>query len=141
MKETKVADEETKSLTNNSQPNLTASEVQPVYINLYLFQINLNILYSYFYLIASVLMNIINRYLYQKYSFKFNFTLLLFQQLTAIIFFNFIFTRSQNFNRIVGKCSFKEFNDKKFQLIFVAFLFISNLLCSFIGNQKVNTVM
>lgn len=136
MKETK--EKITTSQVTNSENSIT---VQPTYISLYFFQINLNILYSYFYLITSILMNIINRILYQKYDFKFNFTLLLFQQFTAIIFFNFIFTRNQNFNRIVGKCSFKEFYDKKYRLIFISFLFLSNLLCSFVGNQKVNTVM
>jgi hypothetical protein len=136
MKETKE-EIKTPQTLNVEKPQT----VQPTYISLYFFQINLNILYSYFYLITSILMNIINRILYQKYNFKFNFTLLLFQQFTAIIFFNFIFTRNQNFNRIVGKCSFREFYDKKYQLIFVSFLFLSNLLCSFVGNQKVNTVM
>ena len=125
----------------NSNIDKTENKSQSIYINLYFFQVNVNLLYSYFYLITSILMNIINRILYQKYDFKFNFTLLLIQQLSAIIFFNFIFTKSQNFNRVVGKCSFKEFNDKKYKLLFVAFLFLSNLLCSFLGNQKVNTVM
>jgi hypothetical protein len=133
-----------KTNASDNNPSSSGSEERPVqhtYVSLYFFQINLNILYSYFYLFASILMNIINRFLYQKYNFKFNFTLLLLQQLTAIIFFNFIFTRSENFKRIVGKCSISEFNDRKFTLIFVAFLFLSNLLCSFLGNQKVNTVM
>lgn len=135
----KVEKEEIKTTLDENkvkQPN-----VQSTYISLYFFQVNLNILYSYFYLITSILMNIINRILYQKYEFKYNFTLLLFQQFTAIIFFNFVFPRNQNFVKIVGKCSFKEFYEKKYQLFYVSFLFLSNLLCSFVGNQKVNTVM
>ena len=134
MSESKVAQETLNKPQSVSTP-------QPTYISLYFFQINLNLLYSYFYLITSILMNLINRILYLKFDFKFNFTLLLIQQFSAIIFFNFIFSRSKSFNQVVGKCSFKEFNQRKFQLVFVAFLFLSNLLCSFLGNQKVNTVM
>ena len=59
-------------IEKNSNIDKTENKSQSIYINLYFFQVNVNLLYSYFYLITSILMNIINRILYQKYDFKFN---------------------------------------------------------------------
>lgn len=139
MKETQVESETHPQAQSDKQQIINTP--QPIYLNLYFFELNMNLVYSYCFLITSMLLNLINRILYQIYDFKFNFTLILLQQLSAILIFNFIFTKSKNFNREVGKCSFSEFNERKFQLIFVALLFLSNILCSFLGNQKVNTVM
>ncbi len=110
------------------------------YLNLYFFSISYNILSALLYLFVSIIMNINNRMLFRT-GFKFNFTLLLLQQITTFICFNFIFTLSERYNREIGKCSFKEFWDKKWIFIYISIIFILNILTSFIGNQMVNTPM
>jgi hypothetical protein len=93
------------------------------------------------YLTTSILLNIVNRVIYQKYNFKFNFTLLFIQQFFCTIFFKIISTKSKSFKEKVGEISFQKFKDKKFSYLFFCFLFILNFLSSFIGNQLVNTAM
>lgn len=113
----------------------------PRYHKIGSFQISQNLLVTYLYLFSSILMNIINRVLYQKYNFKFNFTLLLIQQLACLLFFKFAGPKFKNFNDKVGKISFAEFYRNRSMILFFSGLFILNLLTSFIGNQKVNTAM
>jgi hypothetical protein len=111
------------------------------FINLYFFKISGNMVLASLYLITSIFLNIINRVLYQKYNFKYNFTLLFMQQLFCTIFFKFVCVRFNNFNEKVGEISFRNFNSKKLQYLFFCSLFICNYLSSFIGNQLVNTAM
>jgi hypothetical protein len=111
------------------------------FINLYFFKISGNMLLATSYLLTSIFLNIINRVLYQKYNFKFNFTLLFIQQLFCTLFFKFVCVRFKNFNEKVGEISFQNFNSKKLQYLFFCFLFVCNYLSSFIGNQMVNTAM
>jgi solute carrier family 35 protein len=114
---------------------------QKIFLNLYFFKISGNILMAYVYLLASILLNVVNRILFQKYNFKFNFTLLFLQQLFCTIFFRFVCVNFKSFNEKVGEISFSNFNKNKFLYLFFCFLFILNYLSSFIGNQLVNTAM
>jgi len=111
------------------------------YINLYFFKLSDNLIVTYLYLIASILLNIVNRVLYQKYNFKYNFTLLFLQQLFCAIFFKIISLTSKTFKEKVGDISYSDFKKNKSQYMFFCVLFIINLFCSFIANQKVNTAM
>lgn len=111
------------------------------YYNFYFFQISENILFTYLYLIVSILMNIINRVLYQKYNFKFNFTLLFLQQLSCTIFFSILSRTLPKFKEKVGEISVRDFLKNFKEYFFFCCLFILNYLSSFIGNQRVNTAM
>ena len=111
------------------------------YINLYFFKLSDNLIITYLYLIASIFLNIINRVLYQKYNFKFNFTLLFLQQLFCTIFFKIISLSSKTFKEKVGEVSFRDFKKNQAQYLFFSIIFSFNYLCSFIGNQMVNTAM
>jgi hypothetical protein len=111
------------------------------YINLYFFKVSDNLIVTYLYLIASILLNIVNRVLYQRYNFKFNFTLLFLQQLFCAIFFKIVSKYSSTFNKKVGDISYNDFKRNKAQYVFFCFIFIINYLSSFLGNQKVNTAM
>lgn len=93
------------------------------------------------YLMASILLNIINRVIYQKYNFKFNFTLLFIQQLFCTLFFRYVCVHIKSFNDKVGEISFSAFKKHKYQYLIFCLLFILNCLSSFIGNQMVNTAM
>lgn len=124
------------------EPKKAEIEVKNVrYYNFYFFQLSENIITTYMYLFASILMNIINRILYQKYNFKFNFTLLFIQQCCCMIFFNILSRRLPKFREKVGETSIKDFIKHKWDYMFFCSIFIMNYLSSFIGNQNVNTAM
>jgi len=63
------------------------------------------------------------------------------QQIFSLFFFVFIGPRFKKFRETLGQTSFSEFLKLKKHIIIFSFLFISNILTSFIGNQKVNTAM
>ena len=120
--------------------SITPEQNKTKYLNLYFFSLSYNYLYALLYLFVSVIMNINNRMLFST-GFKFNFTLMLLQQITTLICFNFIFTQSERFKKDVGKSSLKEFLSIKWTFILISLVFIGNILSSFIANQKVNTPM
>lgn len=111
------------------------------FYNFYFFSISDNIIITYVYIIASILMNIINRIIFNKYNFKFNFTYMLLQQILCLILFVFIGPRFKKFRDTLGQTSFQEFLRLKKYIIIFSMLFISNIMSSFLGNQKVNTAM
>ena len=112
------------------------------YINLYFCKINVGMVFTYIYLFASILLNIVNRLLYQKFHFKFNFTLMFCQQLFCFMFFTFVASKNENFKKKAGEISLKDFLKLKYYYIFFCLLFTLNYLSSFIGNQLVvNTAM
>ena len=123
--------------TTTTPPSTTTNE----YFSLYFLEIKTTILFTYLYLFSSIMLNLINRVLYREYNFKFNFTLILVQQITAIICFQVIFTRLENYKEKVGQISIEEFLNKKFFIFSFSILFIMNILSSFLGNQLVNTQM
>jgi len=63
------------------------------------------------------------------------------QQIFCLIFFVYIGPRFKQFRDTLGQTSFKEFLMLKKHILIFSVLFISNILSSFIGNQKVNTTM
>lgn len=111
------------------------------YINLYFFEIKASLLFTYMYLFASIMLNLVNRKLFSIYNFKFSFTLIMLQQIMGIICFQILFTRFENYRKNVGEVSLREFRDKKYPIIVFAMIFLLNVFSSFIGNQKVNTQM
>lgn len=122
-------------MINNNQ----ATQVQMV--NLYFTKIRLNYLFVYVYLVSSILLGILNRKLFQ-YGFKFNFTLMLVQQSTTILFFQFVFPLLKNYKTIMGgPITLNEFKEKKWSIISFSVIFTLNILSSFLGNQTVSTNM
>lgn len=112
------------------------------YYNFFLFKVSENIFFSYLYLFTSVGLTVVNRIVFQKYNFKFNYTLMFLQQLVCSIFFTLIAPKFKNFDKVVGEISFKDFWSRRLQYIFFCGLFMMNLMSSFYGNQLVkNTAM
>lgn len=111
------------------------------YYNFYFFRITDNIIITYVYILTSIFMNIINRIIFNKYNFKFNFTYMLMQQIFSLLFFVLIGPRFKKFRETLGQTSFSEFLKLKKHILIFSVLFILNILTSFIGNQKVNTAM
>ena len=71
------------SLTEDSE----LQQEKKTYINFYCFQVSVGIIFTYLYIVISILMNVINRIIFHTYHFKFNFTILFFQQLFCFITF------------------------------------------------------
>lgn len=130
--------------TKSIEPATKSEKVErdeKTYYNFYFFSISDNIIVTYVYILCSIFMNIINRIIFNKYNFKFNFTYMLMQQIFSLIFFVFIGPRFKKFRETLGNTSFSEFLRLKKHIIIFSVLFILNILTSFIGNQKVNTAM
>ena len=103
---------------------------------------SIGIIITYSYMTMSILMNIINRILFHQYKFKFNFTLMLLQQLLCMIAFFILSKTSNNFKTKIGEISLKDFISLKNNYISFAIIFILNNLTGFYGNQLVvNTPM
>ena len=112
------------------------------YINFYFFQVSVGIIFAYLYIIISILMNVINRIIFHTYHFKFNFTILFFQQLFALITFILLSMYSKTYRDKVGEISFYDFQKLQKNYISFTMIFILNNLSGFIGSQLIiNTPM
>ena len=78
------------------------SQEKKKYINLYICQLSVGIIFTYIFIICSITINIVNRVIFWKYKFKFNFTLVLLQQLFCMIFFTICSQKSQIFIEQTG---------------------------------------
>jgi hypothetical protein len=133
---------EKKPLLQKKEDEKTDDETEASkYVNLYFFEIKQSILFTYMYLFSSIMLSLVNRKIFTKFGFKFNFTLMILQQFMGIFCFQFLFSNIKNYKKIVGDVSVKEFFEKKFVILTFSLVFISNIMSSFIGNQKVNVPM
>ena len=112
------------------------------YLNFYFCQISVGIIFAYLYIIISILMNVINRIIFHTYHFKFNFTILFFQQLFCLITFILLSIYSKTYRNKVGEISFNDFQSLQKNYISFSLIFILNNLSGFIGSQLIeNTPM
>ena len=144
---------ETKSLksTKNSEKEqtqennyITSSDPNPPekkkYINLYICQLSIGIIFTYIFITCSITINIVNRVIFWKYKFKFNFTLVLLQQMFCMIFFSICSQKSQIFIEQTGGISFGDFWKLKYQYIGYCIFFILKTVNSFVGYQLVTNI-
>lgn len=117
-------------------------EQKKIYINFGCFQLSIGIIYTYTYIIASVLLNIINRVIFLSYKFKFNFFFLFLQQIICLLIFSIFGNNNKTFKQQAGEISIKDFLQLKYYYIIFSIVFLFNVLSSFIANQIViNTTM
>ena len=118
------------------------NEKNKTYINCFCCQISLGIIYTYIYITASVLVNIVNRIIFLTYHFKFNFFFLFLQQILVLILFSFFGKKNKTFKEKAGEISFKDFMLHKNYYFLFSLVFLFNILSSFHANQElVNTTM
>ena len=89
---------------------------------------------------CSITINIVNRVIFWKYKFKFNFTLVLLQQLFCMIFYTICSKKSEVFIAETGGVSFEDFWKLKFQYIGYCIFFILKTVTSFLGYQLVTNI-
>ena len=108
----------------NSINSLFSNQEKKDYLNLYCFKLSYGIIYTYLFIGASMSINIVNRVIFLKFDFKFNFSLMLLHQIFCILFFIILSNISKSFNKMIGEISFKDFYKLKIQYIFYCLFFI-----------------
>jgi len=110
------------------------------FINLGFCQLSIGIIFTYVYMICSILLNLINRVIYHTYNFQFNFFFMFCQQFVCLILFSCVGSRNETFKSQSGEISFRDFLKFKYDYLLFGFVFILNILSSFYGNQLVINV-
>jgi solute carrier family 35 protein len=147
LEESKEEINQEKEIRNNDKEislteDTSLQQEKKSYINLYFCQISIGIIFAYLYIVISILMNVINRIIFHTYYFKFNFTILFFQQLFCLITFILLSMYSKTYRSKVGEISFNDFQSLQTNYISFTLIFILNNLSGFIGSQLiVNTPM
>ena len=113
---------------------------QKSYLNFGFCQITIGIVFTYIYMICSILLNIINRVIYHTYNFQYNYCFMFCQQFICLILFSVVGSRNETFKKQTGEISFKDFFKHKYDYLLFGFIFILNILSSFYGNQLVINV-
>ena len=115
-------------------------EEKKKFINLYICQLSVGIIFTYIFIICSITINIVNRVIFWKYKFKFNFTLIFLQQIFCMVFFSLCSKYSEIFNTQTGGVSFADFWKLKYQYIGYSIFFIFKTLNSLLGYQWVTNI-
>ena len=118
------------------------NEEEKTYINCKCFQLSIGIIFTYIYITASILVNIINRIIFLTYKFTFNYFLLFLQQILLLFIFTYFGSKNKHFRKQAGEISFNDFKNYLFFYLFFSIVFLFNVLSSFFANQTVvNTTM
>jgi drug/metabolite transporter (DMT)-like permease len=136
QKHQEIEDSEEKTSTS-SESNI---QEKKKYINLYICHLSVGIIFTYIFIACSITINIVNRIIFWKYKFKFNFTLVLLQQMFCMIFFSICSQKSQIFIEQTGGISFSDFWMLKYQYIGYCIFFILKTVTSFLGYQLVTNI-
>ena len=110
------------------------------YINLYICELSVGIIFTYVFIACSITINIVNRVIFWKYKFKFNFTLVLLQQFFCMVFYFICSQKSVLFIEQTGGVSFEDFWKLKYQYIGYCIFFILKTVTSFLGYQLVTNI-
>ena len=102
-------------ILNTKKLKDTAPQEEKIYLNLYYFKLSYGILYTYLFIAASMIINIVNRVIFLQYKFKFNLLLILLHQIFCIIFFKILSKMNKSFIQMAGEISIKDFLKLKYQ--------------------------
>ena len=131
--------EELQKNVDSSSSDINSQEKKK-YINLYICKLSVGIIFTYIFITCSITINIVNRVIFWKYKFKFNFTLVLLQQMFCMIFFFICSKKSEIFIEQTGGVSFEDFWKLKYQYIGYSIFFILKTVTSFLGYQLVTNI-
>ena len=115
----------TKESTNDPKNN---------YVNLCLFSLSLETVYSLIYMFSSGSLNFIHLLLFFKYNFKFNFFYMFCHQLVLFIFFNLSKNR-KSFKKNTGPISFSDFMSFKWFYLLFSIIHSLNYLTFYFAMQ------
>ena len=140
LKSKNPSENEHQSETNYITPSEQNIPEKKKYINLYICQLSVGIIFTYIFITCSITINIVNRVIFWKYKFKFNFTLILLQQIFCMIFFSICSKYSKIFITQTGGVSMSDFWKLKYQYIGYSIFFILKTLNSLLGYQLVTNI-
>jgi drug/metabolite transporter (DMT)-like permease len=123
-----------------SSSSISNTKEKKKYINLYICHLSIGIIFTYIFIMCSITINIVNRVIFWKYKFKFNFTLVLLQQMFCMVFYSICSQKSEIFIEQTGGVSFSDFWKLKFQYIGYCLFFILKTVTSFLGYQLVTNI-
>ena len=123
-----------------SSSSISNTKEKKKYINLYICHLSIGIIFTYIFIMCSITINIVNRVIFWKYKFKFNFTLVLLQQMFCMVFYSICSQKSEIFIEQTGGISFSDFWKLKFQYIGYCLFFILKTVTSFLGYQLVTNI-
>ena len=115
----------TKESTNDAKNN---------YVDLCLFSLSLETVYSLIYMFSSGSLNFVHLLLFFKYNFKFNFFYMLCHQLVLFIFFNLSKNR-KSFKKNTGPISFSDFMSFKWFYLLFSIIHSLNYLTFYFAMQ------
>ena len=127
---------------NNSKEIQKKDDLQnepKVFVNFYICQLSLGIIFTYLYLFGSIMLNCINRKVFVGYKFKFNFTYMWLQQVFCLSFF-IIASRTKKFKSTAGEISLNDFLKNKKYYIQCVVVYTLNNLTSFYGTRLVSNM-
>ena len=84
-------------------------------------------------------LHIINRVLFNRFNFRFNYFFLFLQQFFQLIFFKFIAVHFAKFRQEAGEISWADFNKHKWNILIFNPIFIGYCISIFISNQLVKS--
>ena len=131
--------EETETINHKENNNDLQNEPK-TYFNFGFCQLSIGIIFTYIYMICSILLNLINRVIYHTYNFQYNYFFMFCQQFVCLILFSCVGSKNETFKSQSGEISFRDFLKFKYDYLFFGFIFILNILSSFYGNQLVINV-
>ena len=131
--------EQTETIQKKENNNDLQNEPK-TFLNFGICQLSVGIMFTYTYMICSILLNLINRVIYHTYNFQFNFFFMFCQQFVCLILFARVGSKNETFKSQSGEISFRDFLKFKYDYLLFGFVFILNILSSFYGNQLVINV-
>ena len=139
LKPVKVINPNDKNITKESQQKDGLQNEPKVFINFYICQLSIQIIFTYLYLFGSIMLNCINRKVFVGYKFKFNFTYMWLQQVFCLSFF-IIASKTKKFKDNAGEISLKDFLKNKKYYIQCVIVYTLNNLSSFYGTRLVSNM-
>jgi drug/metabolite transporter (DMT)-like permease len=142
LKEIEKELESEKETSNILGEDSDLQQEKKTYINFICCQLSVGIISTYTYIAISILMNVVNRVIFHTYKFRFNFTILFFQQFFCLLTFIILSMKSSTYRNQVGEISLNDFKKLQKNYIIFSLVFILNNIIGFVGSQKVkNTAM
>ena len=113
---------------------------QKYYLSLFCCKMSTGLMAAYIYTILSITINIVNRVIFLKYEFNFEYTLLFFQEIVCTVFYLILAWKSNLFKEKAGELSFKDFWKLKFKYIGYSLFFLLKTLFAFLAYQVVKNI-
>ena len=143
----KVKGKDTPGLIESESKNKISTEItvpeieeKKTYVNLYFCNMSVGLIITYSFVLCSISTNIINRLIFLKFEFEFEFFYILIEEIFHMFFYIIATKKSKIFQKFSNEVSFKDFLKLKFHYLGFTLLFIFHSLISLYGYQLVKNI-